>query len=168
VRLAQLAGEHPLPIVATDEPVEWYFTLSAETPVTRAPGDISIPVAKVGPIAMPVVSSYPPEREGGTTPPPTHFEVLLPSSQTGWVPVNAVRPLDTDRLCYARTPTGEWKIGSIDRAESALTGRHRTSRESAPSRIGLTHGQKVSDARGKWWFAPPQLSRTRTAYIETR
>jgi hypothetical protein len=49
-------------------------------------------------------------------PPPTHFEVLLPSGRTGWVPVAAVRPLETDHLCYARTPAGEWRIAAIDQA----------------------------------------------------
>jgi len=42
--------------------------------------------------------------------------VLLPSGRTGWVPVAAVRPLDADHLCYARTPSGDWKIAAIDQA----------------------------------------------------
>ena len=33
-------------IDAIDEPVEWYFTLAAETPVARAPGDASTPVCQ--------------------------------------------------------------------------------------------------------------------------
>jgi hypothetical protein len=106
-------------IDAINEPVEWYFTLASETPVARAPGDTGTPVAKVGTIALPLVSFYPPEKEGGPPPPSTHFEVLLPSGQTGWVPVDAVRPLETDHVCYARTPPGEWKIASIDQAERA-------------------------------------------------
>jgi hypothetical protein len=106
-------------IDAVDEPVEWYFTLAAETLVTNAPGDAGTPIAKVGTIAMPLLSSYPPEQEGGPPLPPTHFEVLLPSGQTGWMPVNAVRALETDHLCYARTRTGEWRIASIDEVERA-------------------------------------------------
>jgi hypothetical protein len=84
--------------------------------VAKAPGDTGTPVAKVGTIAMPLLSFYPPEKEGTPSPPPTHFEVLLPSGRTGWVPVSAVRPLKSDHLCYARTPAGEWKIASIDQA----------------------------------------------------
>jgi hypothetical protein len=42
--------------------------------------------------------------------------VLLPSGRTAWVPVSAVRPLETDHPCYAHTPAGEWKIAAIDRA----------------------------------------------------
>jgi hypothetical protein len=106
-------------IDAINEPVEWYFTLAAETPVVMAPGDTGTPVAKVGTIAMPLIGFYRPEREGAPPPPPTHYEVLLPSGRTGWVPVTAVRPLKTDHLCYARTPAGEWKIASIDQAERA-------------------------------------------------
>jgi hypothetical protein len=106
-------------IIVTDEPIEWYFTLADETTVAKAPGDTGTPVATVGAIAMPLVGFYPPEKENGPPPPPTHFEVLLPSGQTGWVPVNAVRPLETDRLCYARTPAGEWRIGSLDQVERA-------------------------------------------------
>jgi hypothetical protein len=106
-------------IDAINEPVEWYFTL-AETAVTKAPGDTGTPVAKVGTIALPLISFYPPEKEGAPPPPPpTHFEVLLPSGRTGWVPVAAARPLETDHLCYARTPADEWKIASIDQAASA-------------------------------------------------
>ena len=106
-------------INAIDEPIEWYFTVAAETPVAMAPGDSGTPVAKVGTIAMPLIGFYPPEREGAPPPPPSHYEVLLPSGRTGWVPVTAVRPLKTDHLCYARTPAGEWKIASIDQAEGA-------------------------------------------------
>jgi hypothetical protein len=105
-------------INAIDEPVEWYFTL-AETAVAKAPGDTGTPVAKIGTIALPLISFYPPEKEGAPPPPPTHFEVLLPSGRTGWVPVAAVRPLETDHLCYARTPAGDWKIAAIDQAASA-------------------------------------------------
>jgi hypothetical protein len=105
-------------IDAVNEPVEWYFTL-AETSVAKAPGDIGAPVGKIGTIALPLIGFYPPEKEGAPPPPPTHFEVLLPSGRTGWVPVAAVRPLETDHLCYARTPAGEWKIAAIDQAASA-------------------------------------------------
>jgi hypothetical protein len=104
---------------AIDEPVEWYFTVAAETPIAKTPGDTGIPIAKVGTIAMPLVSFYPSEKEGGPLSPPTHFEVLLPSGQTGWVPVNAVRPLETDHLCYARTAAGVWKIASINQVQRA-------------------------------------------------
>jgi hypothetical protein len=44
-------------IDAVDEPVEWYFTLAAETPIAKAPGDTGAPIAKVGTIAMPLLSS---------------------------------------------------------------------------------------------------------------
>ena len=105
-------------IDAINEPVEWYFTL-AETSVAKAPGDTGTPVGKVGTIVLPLIGFYPPEKEGAPPPPPTHFEVLLPSGRTGWVPVSAVRPLETDHLCYARTPAGEWKIAAIDQAVGA-------------------------------------------------
>jgi hypothetical protein len=105
-------------IDAINDPVEWYFTL-AETSVANAPGDTGAPVGKIGTIALPLIGFYPPETEGVPPPPPTHFEVLLPSGRTGWVPVGAVRPLETDHLCYARTPAGDWKIAAIDQAERA-------------------------------------------------
>jgi hypothetical protein len=92
-------------IETANEPVEWYFTLS-DTAVAKAPGDTGAPVAKVGIVALPLLSFYPPEKEGAPPPPPTHFEVLLPSGRTGWVPVAAVRPLAADHLCYARAATG--------------------------------------------------------------
>ncbi len=102
-------------IETANEAVEWYFTL-ADTAVAKAPGDTGAPVAKVGIVALPLLSFYPPEKEGAPPPAPTHFEVLLPSGRTGWVPVTAVRPLSADHLCYARTPGGDWKIAAIDQA----------------------------------------------------
>jgi hypothetical protein len=94
-----------------DEGADWYFTL-AETSVAKAPGDAGAPLAKVGVVAMPLVSTYPP------TPAPqvSHVEMLLPSGKSGWVPVASVLPLVADRLCYARTPSGEWKIALLDQA----------------------------------------------------
>ena len=102
-------------IETANEAVEWYFTL-ADTAVAKAPGDTGAPVGKVGTVALPLLSFYPPEKEGAPPPAPTHFEVLLPSGRTGWVPVAAVRPLNADHLCYAKTPSGDWKIAAIDQA----------------------------------------------------
>jgi hypothetical protein len=102
-------------IETANEAAEWYFTL-ADTAIAKAPGDTGAPVAKVGTVALPLLSFYPPEKEGAPPPIPTHFEVLLPSGRTGWVPVTAVRPLAADHLCYAKTPSGDWKIAAIDQA----------------------------------------------------
>ena len=71
-------------INAIDEPVEWYFTLAAETPVAVAPGDTGTPVAKPWTIAMPLIGFYPPEREGAPPSPPTHYDVLLPIHEQGF------------------------------------------------------------------------------------
>jgi hypothetical protein len=40
--------------------------------------------------------------------------VLLPSGKSGFVPVSAVRMFDAERLCYAKTANGDWKIVSFD------------------------------------------------------
>ena len=80
--------------------------------MVKAPGDTGAPVAKVGTVALPVLSFYPPAKEG--QPQPTDVEVLLPSAKSGWIPATAVRPLFTERLCYAKTPSGDWKIAAID------------------------------------------------------
>jgi hypothetical protein len=45
------------------------------------------------------------------------YTQLLPSGKSGWIPVAAARPLITNRLCYAKTPNGDWKIASIDQAD---------------------------------------------------
>ena len=79
-----------------------------------APGDTGTPVAKVGAVALPVLSSYPPAKEGQPVSQPTDVEVLLPSGKSGWIAAAAVRPLITERLCYAKTPSGDWKIAAID------------------------------------------------------
>jgi hypothetical protein len=94
-----------------DEP-DWYFTL-ANTDVIKTPND-KAKIDRVGTVALPMLSVYPPVVEGQAQPQPTHVEVLLPSGKTGWIPSTLVRPLFADRLCYAQTPAGDWKIAVID------------------------------------------------------
>lgn len=98
-----------------DDGAEWYFTLR-ETAVAKAPGDAGAPIAKVGTIAVPLISTFPAAKDGQPAPQITHVEVLLPSSKSGWVPVNSVLPMVTDRLCYAKTPNGQWKLALVDQA----------------------------------------------------
>jgi hypothetical protein len=104
-------------IESDDEQPDWYLVLR-DTPVTRAPNDKGQPVGKLGQQAVPVLGIYPeaaPEGQPQTA--PTHYEVLLPSGASGWIPVAAVLPMETSRLCYAVTPGGAWKIGLYDAAE---------------------------------------------------
>ena len=95
---------------------DWYFTL-ANTDVAKAPDDTGAPIGKVGTVALPILSLYPLPQKGQPAPQPTHIEVLLPSGKSGWIPVGAVRPLFTNRLCYVKTPAGDWKIAAIDQSE---------------------------------------------------
>jgi len=99
-------------IETDEEPALWYFTL-AETPVTAAPDGKGNPVAKVAKVALPVLGVHPPQDDAK----PTHIEVLLPSGKSGWIPVAAARPLVSNRLCYSKTPAGEWKITTFDQNE---------------------------------------------------
>ena len=99
-----------------DDGATWFFTLAA-TDVTKAPGDTGTPVAKIGTAALPMLSVYPPAKEGQPAPQPTHVEVLLPSGKSGWIAAAAVRPLSIERLCYAKTPSGDWKIAAIDQPD---------------------------------------------------
>jgi len=100
-------------VEAGDSGADWYFTL-ASTDVAKAPGDSGAPIAKIGTIALPLLSIFPAAQQGQPAPPPTHIEVLLPSGKSGWIPAAAVRPLFADHLCYAKTPDGQWKIAAID------------------------------------------------------
>jgi hypothetical protein len=99
-----------------EEVADWYFTV-APTSVAKAPNDSGPPVAKVGVVALPALSVYPPVEEGKPVVPATHVEVLLPTGKTGWVPASAVRPFDSEHLCYAKTASGEWKIAAYDQLE---------------------------------------------------
>jgi hypothetical protein len=99
-----------------EETADWYFTL-APTPVAKAPNDSGPPVGKVGVVALPALSVYPAVPEGKPAVPATHVEVLMPNGKSGWVPASAVRPWDSERLCYAKTPKGEWKISAYDQLE---------------------------------------------------
>jgi hypothetical protein len=103
-------------IESGEETADWYFTL-APTSVAKAPNDAGPPVAKVGLVALPALSVYPPVQEGKPAVPATHVEVLLPSGKTGWVPASSVRPMDSERLCYSKTATGDWKISAYDQLE---------------------------------------------------
>jgi len=103
-------------IAIGDDRGDWFFTL-ANTEVAKAPNDPGPPVAKLGTVALPMLSLYPPGKEGQPVPQPTQIEVLLPSGKSGWVPAAAVRPLFTARLCYAKIPSGDWKIAAFDQPE---------------------------------------------------
>jgi hypothetical protein len=96
-----------------DDGAEWYFTL-ANTDVAKAPGDAGAPIAKIGTIALPLLSVFPTAPQGQPAPQPTHFELLLPSGKSGWIPIAAVRPLFGEHLCYVKTPDGQWKIASFN------------------------------------------------------
>jgi hypothetical protein len=103
-------------IDTADETAEWYFPIR-ETSVSKSPGETAAPLAKLGKTAVPVLGSHPPSQEGQAGAPPTHFEVLLPSGKSGWVPVATVRPLVSERLCYAKTAGEDWKIVRYDQPE---------------------------------------------------
>jgi hypothetical protein len=99
-----------------DDQAEWYYTIARNTPVTRTRGDTGAPLARVGTVALPVLSSYP---EGDDSNPvkTTHYEVLLPNGRSGWVAASAVRPMQSNQLCFAKTPSGDWKIVAFDQAD---------------------------------------------------
>jgi hypothetical protein len=99
-----------------DDGVNWYFTLS-DTPVLRTPDDRGAPVAKVGKVILPVLSTAPAGKAGEPAPTPTSLEVLLPSGKSAWIAASDARPLAAERLCYARTSAGEWKIVTYDQPE---------------------------------------------------
>jgi hypothetical protein len=98
--------------IDADETVDWYFTLR-ETTASAAPGSGDA-VGNVGIAALPVLGKYP---KGARSAAITHYEVLLPSGKSGWVPKSALRPFVHDSLCYALTAEGEWKIAVFDQAE---------------------------------------------------
>lgn len=99
-------------IETDDDGVDWYFTLS-EVAVAKAPGDSGPPIAKLATVALPLLGTFP-QTENAT---PSHLQVLLPSGNPGWIPAAAARPLVNNRLCYAKTVNGEWKIVAFDESE---------------------------------------------------
>jgi hypothetical protein len=103
-------------IEAPDDAADWSFLLRS-TAVTKAPADKGAPIATLGLEAVPILRSHPPLEEGKAAALPTHYEVLLPSGRAGWIPASAARRFQADRLCYALTGQGEWKIAIYDSAE---------------------------------------------------
>ncbi|MCC6946728.1 MAG: hypothetical protein IT539_03090 [Bradyrhizobiaceae bacterium] len=96
-----------------DDLSEWVYSLG-EIALTAAP-DGGAPVAKVKSVAMPIVAVHP-APSGDAAPAPTHFELLLPSGKSGWTPIQGLRPLFIDRMCFAKVGN-EWKIAVYDQAE---------------------------------------------------
>jgi hypothetical protein len=103
-------------IETNDDVADWYFTLR-ETAVAKARGDTGPPIGKLGTVAVPVLSVYPPSPENGPAVTPTHLEVLMPNGRSGWIPASAARPYSAERLCFAKTATGEWRIAVYDQPD---------------------------------------------------
>jgi len=101
--------------IGADDTTEWYVIFDDNTKVSATPTGAGAPVGTIGPAALPVLAYYPAARDSG--PPPTHLKVLLPSGKSGWIPVSAAMPLATDRLCYALTAKGDWKIAVFEQAQ---------------------------------------------------
>jgi len=97
-----------------DKGLDWYFT-PTEVAVTKNPDDRGPPVAKLSDTAVPLLSVYP-SADKEPARPATYVQILLPTGQTGWIPAAAARPLFSDRLCYAKTPSGDWKIAAFDQS----------------------------------------------------
>lgn len=94
---------------------EWIYFVG-ELELTAEPGG-GASVAKVKSLALPIFGVHPPAKEGSASPSaPTHFELMLPTGKIGWVPVDRVRPLFVDRLCFAKLGN-EWKIAAYEQAE---------------------------------------------------
>ena len=91
---------------------DWYFTIS-DVAVAKAPGDSGPPVGKLGTVAVPVLAQSPQTPNAQ----PTYVQILMPSGKPGWIPISAVRPLNNNRLCYAKTASGEWRIVAFDESE---------------------------------------------------
>jgi hypothetical protein len=99
---------------------EWVYTIS-DFELTANPAGGST-VAKVKNLALPIMGLHPApppvdEKSGDAKPAaPTHFQLLLPSGKTGWTPVEKVRPLFVDRLCFSKSGN-DWKIALYEQAE---------------------------------------------------
>ncbi len=98
-----------------DNGLDWYFT-TIEVTVTKTPDDRGPPVAKLSGAAVPLVSVFPAPTDKEPARPATHVQILLPTGQTGWIPAALARPLFSDRLCYAKTPSGDWRIVAFDQS----------------------------------------------------
>jgi hypothetical protein len=94
---------------------EWVYFVG-ELELTAEPGG-GASVGKLKNLALPILGVHPPVKEGASSPPaPTHFELMLPTGKTGWTPIDKVRPLFVDRLCFAKLGN-EWKIAAYEQAE---------------------------------------------------
>jgi hypothetical protein len=107
-------------IDAINEPVEWYFTIRCRDARRHGARRQRHPGRQGRDNCDALIGFYPPEREGAP-PPPTHYEVLLPSGRTGWVPVTAVRPLKTitfampaSQTVNGRSPPSTKQRGRLD------------------------------------------------------
>ena len=101
-----------------DDPAEWVYFVDEATLTGTPTGGSS--VGKFAKTAMPAVSLYPDPaavKPPAQPKPVTHVELLLPSGKTGWVTLDKVRPLLIDRLCYAKSANGDWKIAGFSQSD---------------------------------------------------
>jgi hypothetical protein len=102
--------------IGADDSTVWYFTVR-DTDVTAKPGG-GATVGHVGQVALPLLDEYPQAREGSSeVPAVTHLQVLLPSGKSGWIPASAALQLFPDRLCYAVTASGDWKVVEFNQSQ---------------------------------------------------
>jgi len=92
--------------INADESVEWYFTLAPTTPVSASPTAAGPPTGQVQPGRAAGSESVPQAAAGQPKPPVTHLQVLLPSGDTGWIPVSAGLPLLTTGCATRSTSDG--------------------------------------------------------------
>jgi hypothetical protein len=102
-------------ITIGDDSGAWYFT-AGDVPVARTRTDTGPPIGRLNKAAFPVLGTYPP-RDAAAASAPTHYEVLLPSGATGWIVAGTARSLGNDRLCYAKTREGRWRIVDFDQGQ---------------------------------------------------
>ena len=86
---------------ATDPP-DWGYLRKPDVPLTARPRP-GAPARERLPQIF--VRMLPDGGDSGKT-----LRIVAPSGKTGYVPADAVMPLGTDQICYAKTADG-WKIG---------------------------------------------------------
>jgi hypothetical protein len=101
-----------------DDPAEWIYFVDEVTLTGTPTGGSS--VGKFANTAMPLVALHPDPaaaKPPAQPQPASHVELLLPSGKTGWLTVDKARPLLIDRLCYAKSANGDWKIAGLSQSD---------------------------------------------------
>jgi hypothetical protein len=94
--------------ITRTDPVDWAYARASDIPVRATPRTSAAAVEKLGLYFVRIIGF---EGRDSDTPARTQWaKVATPSGKTGYVAPNSLLSITTERLCYAKSSLGDWRI----------------------------------------------------------